>query len=186
MFRDTSCSGSCVTCTRSGLIHPRVAASAASGMSDTTAAGTFMCPSPDWRQALIRFVGRTHRTFQLGDVALVVSETVKALQALGFSSGAGELDGARDPVKELGGGAGHMLLEFLQQCAPRAEQQVHERIRARSTETSLVDRYLAKTSESWDACTHACKGSESLAALLLLQICHHGYLMCRETRSVGP
>lgn len=168
-----------------GLIHLREAGSAASAMSDNVAAGTSICPLPVWRKALVRSDGRTPRTFQYGDAALVVCETVKALQALGFNIGGGALDCTSDPVQELGGGAGHMLLEFLERCAPLTSQQVHARTGVRSTETSLVDRYLASTSESWDASTHACKGSESLVPLLLPQMRHHGFLVCGVTGGVG-
>ena len=162
-----------------GFIHLREAADTAATMSDNVEAGASICPLPIWRRALVSSGGRTSQNFQYGDMALVACETLKSLQALGFCIGSGAVTPGRDPLQELGNGAGHMLLQFLEQCEPLHLHEVQAVSGVRSTEASLVDRFLPQTAKAWDASPHWCRGSESLTPLLLPQMQRWGFLVER-------
>ena len=167
-----------------GFIHLREAAGTAAAMSDTVAAGASICPLPTWRRAVFRSGGRTPQNFEYGDVALLACETLKSLQVLGFCVGRAVVSPDRDPLQELGNGAGHMLLEFLEQCEPLSLQDVQKISGVRSTEASLVDKFLPQTAAVWDASPHCCRGSESLTPLLLPQMRHTGFLVASVSSEV--
>ena len=161
----------------SGMIRLRNSAKAASAMSEGVADLTALCPIALWGKVLQRGVGLTQGIFHDGDTALVVCETAKALHCLGFTLSSKDSTGADLLAEELGSGCGPMLVEFLQSCRPLTISEVCLEVGVRSTETALVNRYFPATRASWDTHPHVCRGSESIAPLLLKQLRSRGYLV---------
>ena len=160
-----------------GIVRLRNAHTVAASMSSTVAALTGIVPIDVWMKTL-RCAGPLRGSgFGLGDASLVVCETSKALQCFGFSAPKdSEADHALF-LEEVGSGAGSALIQLLQLCAPLSQTEIMAQHGVRSTEAAEVDKYFPKTSCKFDRYPHVCKGSESLAPLLLTQLQHRGYLI---------
>ena len=169
-----------------GLLRLRNAAKAASAMSAGVHALTQIFPIRTWwyRIGKLRLHGGCK--FRLGDAALVVCETAKALQCLGFSLPRDVEGGDAEFIEEFGAGCGSALISFLQSCTPLTLDELHAEVGIRSSETALVDRFFPRTRTAWDRRPHFCRGSESGAPLLLRRLRHSGYMVstCDPTESM--
>ena len=141
-------------------------------MSGTVRALTGTCPVKEWSKHMRRLLGVDKDCFTLGDTALLVCETAKALQSLGFTV----------PRHDL-----HLLPVFMTELAAPAEPhcypcwQLHHRICGVSFSLSWPAQM-----ERSGFCGHPriafCKGSCRIHALLrLAAVDSVGHGRCRTT-----
>jgi len=151
---------------------------AAATMSSCVAVLTQICPLPAWFKALRSQKLPDALPLSSGDVALVICETAKALQSLGFAV---PKDGSFDSatfVQDFGSGSGRTLLACLRMCEPLSLEEIRAEDGIRSTEARLVDMHFPRTRAPWDRVPHVCRGSESLVVpYLRQQLQRRGYLM---------
>ena len=160
-----------------GLVRLRKADTVAASMSGTVAALTSIVPIQTWLKTLRSAEPLRGCDFGLGDASLVVCETSKALQCFGFSSPKNSQEDHAAFLEEVGSGCGSALIRLLQSCDPLAQTDIMAEHGVRSTEAALVDKHVPTTSAKFDRSPHVCKGSETLAPLLLRQLQRRGYLI---------
>ena len=160
-----------------GIVRLRNAHTVAASMSGTVKALTGIVPIQAWLKTLRRSVPLRGSDFGLGDASLVVCETSKALQCLGFSVPKNCWADHTAFLEEVGSGCGYALIRLLQSCDPLPQTDIMAQHGVRSTEAALVDKYFPTTSAKFDRTPHVCRGSENLAPLLLRQLQMRGYLI---------
>ena len=149
---------------------------AAAAMSHTVASLTSICSLQGWSKYLcsLRLPGMRH--CRIGDVTLIICETAKALQCLGFDVPKGAQVDRASFLEAFGGGCGRTLLNLLQVCEPLPCLELRAERGVRSTEAALIDNYFPRTRAAWDRELHVCRGSESLAPELRKMLGKQGYL----------
>ena len=160
-----------------GIVRLRNAHTVAASMSGTVGALTGIVPIQAWLKSLRRSGPLRGSDFGLGDASLVVCETSKALQCFGFSAPKNSQEDHAAFLEEVGSGCGSALIRLLQSCDPLAQTDIMAEHGVRSTEAALVDKHFPTTSAKFDRSPHVCKGSETLAPLLLRQLQRRGYLI---------
>ena len=152
-------------------------------MSGTVRALTSICPVKEWLKHMRRLPGVDKDCFTLGDTALLVCETAKALQSLGFTVPRHSLHLLPVFITELGSSCGASLLSLLAAAPPLALEQVCKKVGARSSEASEVDRHFPPTRSAWDRLPHLCRGSESVAPMFVQQLRRSGFLVRKKRGS---
>ena len=152
-------------------------------MSGTVRALTSICPVKEWLKHMRRLPGVDKDCFTLGDTALLVCETAKALQSLGFTVPRHSLHHLPVFITELGSSCGASLLSLLAAAPPLALEQVCKKVGARSSEASEVDRHFPPTRSAWDRLPHLCRGSESVAPMFVQQLRRSGFLVRKKRGS---
>ena len=160
-----------------GIVRLRNAHTVAASMSGTVGALTGIVPIQIWLKTLRHTRSLRDNDFGLGDASLIVCETSKALQCLGFSVPKNSQEDHAAFLEEVGGGCGYALIRLLQSCDPLPEADIMAEHGVRSTEAASVNKHFPTTSANFDRTPHVCKGSENLAPLLLRQLQSRGYLI---------
>ena len=167
-----------------GCMTLRKADVAAAAMSSTVAALTRICPLSSWCRGIRWSSYSGGLLVQPGDAALVVCETAKAVNGLGFAVPKDSKVSIVFFVRAFGSGNGRNLLLFLRKCKPLSEASLRREEGVRSTEARLVDQYFPRTRAAWDRAPHVCRGSESLVRFLRQQLESQGFLIssgvCRK------
>ena len=146
-------------------------------MSGTVRALTSICPVKEWSKHMRLLLGVDKDCFSLGGTALLVCETAKALQSLGFTVPRHDLHLLPVFITELGSSCGATLLSLLAAASPLGLEQVCNKEGARSSEASEVDRHFPPTRSAWDRWPHVCRGSETVANMLVHQLRGSGFLV---------
>ena len=152
-------------------------------MNGTVRALTSICPVKEWSKHMRLLLGVDKDCFSLGDTALLVCETAKALQSLGFTVPRHSLHHLPVFITELGSSCGASLLSLLAAAPPLALEQVCKKVGARSSEASEVDRHFPPTRSAWDRLPHLCRGSESVAPMFVQQLRRSGFLVRKKRGS---
>ena len=160
-----------------GVVQLHNGARVAATMTGTVRALTSICPVSEWFKHMRRLPGVDKTSFTLGDTTLLVCETAKALQSLGFTVPRHDSHLLPEFITELGTSVGSALLSLLAATPPLPEEQVCKIGGVRSTEASEVDKYFPPTKSTWDQVKHVCRGSESIAPMLVQQLHRNGFLV---------
>ena len=160
-----------------GVIQLHNGEKVAATMSGTVRALTSICPVSVWFKAMRRLPGVDKDCFTLGDTTLLVCETAKALQSLGLTVPRHDSHLLPEFMAELGTSLGAALLSLLAATPPLPLERICKEDGVRSTEASEVDKHFPPTSSSWDQVQHICRGSESVAPMLVQQLRRDGFLV---------
>ena len=153
----------------------------AATMSGTVRALTSICPVSEWFKHMRRLPGVDKDCSTLGDTTLLVCETAKALQSLGFTVPRHDSHLLPEFINELGTSCGAALLSLLAATPPLPLEQVCKEDGVRSTKASEVDKHFPPTRSARHQVRHVCRGSESVAPMLVQQLRRDGFLV--ETKS---
>ena len=160
-----------------GVVQLQNCEKIAGTMSGTVRALTSICPVSEWFKRIRRLPGVDKDCFTLGDTTFLVCETAKALQSLGFTVPRHDSHLLPEFITELGTSCGAALLSLLAATRPLPLEQVYTEDGVRSTEASEVDRHFPPTRAAWDQVRHVCRGSESIAPMLVQQLRRNGFLV---------
>ena len=160
-----------------GVVQLHNGEKVAATMSGTVRALTSICPVSEWFKHMRRLPGVDKDCFTLGDTTLLVCETAKAPQSLGLTVPRQDSHILPEFTTELGTSLGAALLSLLAATPPLPLEQVCKEDGARSTEASEVDKHFPPTSSSRDQVRHICRGSESVAPMLVQQLRRNGFLV---------
>ena len=83
-------------------------------------------------------------------------------------------------MTELGTSCGAAFLALLAATPPLPFEVVCKEDGERSTEVSEVDKHFRPTRAAWDQVRHVCRGSESVAPMLVKQLCKQGFVVEAE------
>ena len=167
-----------------GCIRLHNVARVAGSMSGRVAVLAQICPLTKWHKHLRPRAQRGGQPFRIGDVSMIVCETSKALQSLGFVLPKDASDNHDTLVEDLGAGCGRQLLDFLRSCEPLTLEEIQAEVGVRTTESALVDKYFPKTTAGWDREPHICRGCESLCPVLRHTLRGRGYLIASSESRV--
>ena len=160
-----------------GIVQLRNCDEVASTMSGTVRALTDICPVSDWFANMRRLPGVDKDFFKVGDATLLICETAKALQSLGFRVPRHDSLLLPEFMTQLGTSCGAALLALLAATPPLPVEVVCKENGERSTEASEVDKHFPQTRAAWDQVRHVCRGSESVAPMLVKQLRKQGFLV---------
>ena len=153
----------------------------AATMSGTVRALTSICPVSEWFKHMRRLPGVDKDCSTLGDTTLLVCETAKALQSLGFTVPRHDSHLLPEFINDFGTSCGAAPLSLLAATPPLPLEQVCKEDGVRSTKASEVDKHFPPTRSAWDQVRHVCRGSESVVPMLVQQLRRDGFLV--ETKS---